>query len=109
MVSNAASDEDFVGLADAIRQVRAELNQARNDGAGDSLRFAVGTVKLEFAVQVRRDGSGKAGIRIGVFTAEAGGNVAKESMHRLEVELHPVDEGGRAMEIEQNLDRIPER
>lgn len=103
MAGMEGRDEDFVGLAEVIRQVRRELTQARDDGdaaAADSaggappLRFAVRQVNLEFAVQVRHTGDGRAGLRIGVLTADVGGSAARESTHRIQVELEPITEGG---------------
>ncbi|MGP3972178.1 trypco2 family protein [Streptomyces sp. 6N223] len=86
--------EDFVGLAEVIRQVRQELTQAREDGEGTPLRFAVQQVSLEFAVQLHRTGDGRAGLRIGVLTAEVGGGAARDTTHRIQVELRPEDEDG---------------
>jgi hypothetical protein len=42
----------------------------------------------------RREGSGRAGLRIGVVTAELGGAVGKETVHRIQVELAPHRTGG---------------
>jgi hypothetical protein len=86
--------DDVVGLAEVIRQVRQELTQARADGEAQTLRFAVEKVSLEFAVQVHRTGDGRTGLRIGVLTAELGGGVARDTTHRIQVELQPVDEYG---------------
>ncbi|MFJ6215887.1 trypco2 family protein [Streptomyces sp. NPDC092296] len=91
-----AKGEDFVGLAEVIRQVRGELEQARLDGQGHALTFAVEKVSLEFAVQVHRTGSGSGGLRIGVVTAELGGSAGRDTTHRIQVELQPKHEGRTA-------------
>ncbi|CAL9558485.1 MULTISPECIES: trypco2 family protein [Streptomyces] len=85
-----------IGLADVIRQVRADLAAAQREGdaAGDGLRFAVDRVCLEMAVQVRREGSGRTGLRIGVVTADLGGGLSRDTTHRVQVELTPHRGGG---------------
>ncbi|WP_049574293.1 trypco2 family protein [Streptomyces sp. SBT349] len=85
----AAAGEDFVGLAEVIGQVRRELTQAWRDGEDESIRFAVERVSLEFAVQVHRSGDARAGLRIGVLTADVGGGAARDTTHRMQVELLP--------------------
>ena len=46
---------DQIGLAEAIGQVRKELINAQSMGTKESLRFRMGEVKLEFAVELARD------------------------------------------------------
>lgn len=82
------------GLADVISQVRAELEEAQRRGSASGMRFRVQKVHLEFAVQVRREGSGKGGLRIGVVTAELGATASKDTTHRIQVELEPRGPGG---------------
>jgi hypothetical protein len=59
-----------VALADAVRSLRSELDAAMVAGAGESLRFELGPVEIEFAVTVRRDGGGSAAVNVMVVTAE---------------------------------------
>ncbi|MFJ8075469.1 trypco2 family protein [Streptomyces sp. NPDC096176] len=83
-----------VGLAEVIGQVRDELETAQGAGAGRDLRFSVEKVELEFAVQVRREGSGRAELRIGVLTAGGGGSAARDTTHTIRIELKPHRENG---------------
>ncbi|MFF3289215.1 trypco2 family protein [Streptomyces sp. NPDC003023] len=78
-----------VGLAEVIGQVRDELERAQRAGEGRDLRFSVESVHLEFAVQVRREGSGRAELRIGVLTAGGGATAARDTTHTIQVELKP--------------------
>ncbi|RKN04791.1 trypco2 family protein [Streptomyces radicis] len=89
--------EGFVGLSEVIGQVRRELAQAWQEGEGQAVRFGVERVSLEFAVQVHRAGDGRAGLRIGVLTADVGGGVSRDATHRIQVELLPHREGSREM------------
>ncbi|MFP8945064.1 trypco2 family protein [Streptomyces fenghuangensis] len=92
---SGGNDSD-IGLADVIRQVRADLAAAQREGdaAGDGPRFTVDRVCLEMTVQVRREGSGRTGLRIGVVTADLGGGLSRDTTHRVQVELTPHRPGG---------------
>ncbi|MEV0780551.1 trypco2 family protein [Streptomyces sp. NPDC050433] len=82
---------ETAGLAEVIGRIRDELEEAQSNGQEKRLQFRVERVHVEFSVQVRREGTGKGGLNIGVVTAEAGGTAAHESMHRIEIELMPHD------------------
>ncbi|KIF70020.1 hypothetical protein HY68_17910 [Streptomyces sp. AcH 505] len=90
-----ASEPDFVGLAEVVRQVRSELERARDEGDTHPLGFNVERVSLEFTVQVHRTGTGKGGLRIGVVTAELGASLDRGTTHRVQVDLQPEWEDGR--------------
>jgi hypothetical protein len=107
------SDKNSIGLAEAIRELRAELiaAQAESPGPdGEGVRFELGPVEMEFAITLSREGSGKAGLQIGVVTLGAGGSLSSESVHRVKFVLTPRDaRTGSALEINSQLDSIPER
>ncbi|MFE3121438.1 trypco2 family protein [Streptomyces niveus] len=82
---------ETAGLAEVIGRIREELEEAQHDGRESRIQFRVERVNVEFTVQVRREGTGKGSLNIGVVTAEAGGTAARENMHRIEIELMPHD------------------
>lgn len=84
-------DEPWVGLADAIGAVRAELTAAMAAGAGAPVRFTVEPVELELNVEVHTGGKAEGGVRIGVVSIGASGERSSTSTHRLTVRLQPVD------------------
>ncbi|WP_232838247.1 trypco2 family protein [Streptomyces geranii] len=88
----------FVGLAEVIRQVRGELEEAREEAQGRALGFTVENVNLTFSVQVHRSGTGRGGVRIGVVTAELGGTVDRQTTHQVQVDLKP-DVGGERVRV----------
>jgi hypothetical protein len=55
-----------VSLADAIQQLRQELQKAMEAGADESLRFEVLDVELELQVLVSEESSGKIGAEGGI-------------------------------------------
>ncbi|MFI1018899.1 trypco2 family protein [Streptomyces sp. NPDC020965] len=86
---------ETAGLADVIGRIREELETAQRNAERSRLQFLVERVNVEFAVQIRREGSGSGGVRIGVLTADAGAAVSRESTHRIEIELKPHDRDDR--------------
>jgi hypothetical protein len=85
----------FVGLAEVIEQIRAELEQARAASEGKAIGFTVDKVSVEFTVEVRREGTAGGGLRIGVVTANVGGSTDRGTTHRIQVDLQPHMESGR--------------
>ncbi len=101
---------EWIGLAEAVQVLREELAAAQESGEGESLRFEVGPVELEFAVVARRSGGGKAGIQFGVVTLGVEGGLSKEETHRIKVRLTPKDAAtGRAPQVNARVDVIPPR
>ena len=103
-------DGGWIGLADAVRALRRELDVARAEGAADRVRFALGPVEVEFALTVARDAEADAGVRFGVVSIGAKGSISSESAHRLKLVLTPTDSvTGRAPEIAGEIDAVPDR
>jgi Trypsin-co-occurring domain 2 len=100
----------WVGLAETVRGLRAELIAAQAQAPGDTVRFELGPIEMEFGLTVSRDVDGKAGVRIGVVTLGAGGSISSESVHRVKFVLTPKDaQTGGALEIASQMAEIPER
>ncbi|MFI8951751.1 trypco2 family protein [Streptomyces sp. NPDC053750] len=93
------NEPGFVGLAEVIRQIRGELEEARAEAEGRALGFTVENVSLNFTVQVHRSATGRGGVRIGVVTAELGGNVDRQTTHQVQVDLKPELPGGERVKV----------
>ena len=89
--SPAAQERPWATLADTIKGIRAELSEAMSAGEDEQLRFDVGPVELEFAVDVQRDLSAKAGVKVWVVEIGATGARSRDSSHRVKVTLNPMD------------------
>ncbi|EMF54315.1 trypco2 family protein [Streptomyces bottropensis] len=79
-----------IGIAEAVEHLRAELVAAAA-GSGAGPRFEVGPVELEFSVEMRKEGKGKAGVKAWVVSAGAEASVSKASVHRVKLVLTPKD------------------
>ncbi|MCX5339018.1 trypco2 family protein [Streptomyces atratus] len=101
------SDEVWVGLAEAVRGVRAELQAAMAEGWDESLKFEVGPVELEFAVEVRKEKAGD--VTAKVFVLSAGGRASKATAdaHRLKITLQPTDAQGQPAKVSSRVDELP--
>ncbi|MER5466834.1 trypco2 family protein [Streptomyces sp. NPDC002668] len=79
-----------IGIAEAVEHLRAELVAAAA-GAGVGPRFEVGPVELEFSVEMRKEGKGKAGLKAWVVSAGVDASMSKASVHRVKLVLTPKD------------------
>lgn len=71
----AAPDDEaapFAGmeLADAVEAVRHGLMTGAARGADSPIRFEVGEIRMEFAVQLSRTSTGRGGVKAWVVTAD---------------------------------------
>jgi Trypsin-co-occurring domain 2 len=99
--------DSWVGLADAVKGIRTELEAATSEGDGKRIQFEVGQIELEFSVDVRKDAKADAGVRIWVVSAGAGGGVTSDSMNRVKVVLNPVTSDGRQLKISSGRGTAP--
>ena len=90
-----AADPAGVGLADAIGQVRAELEQAIKDGEESPVAFRAGPVEMEFEVAFTRTGGINGGFQLSVLSFGAKGEKSTAATHRVKVALTPADREGR--------------
>lgn len=83
-----------IALAEMIRSLRDELQQAQEEGQGKGLRFTVGEVELELQVTVTKEGEGSAGVKFWVYDAAIKGKVAEQAVQKIKLKLTPVGADG---------------
>jgi hypothetical protein len=74
-----------VGLAEAIGQVRTELERAIEDGERSAVAFRAGTVELESEVAFARTGGLEGGLQLSVLSFGAKGERSSTATHRVKV------------------------
>ena len=94
MAAQGDQDPVGVGLAEAIGQVRTELERAIKDGESSAVAFRAGTVELEFEVAFARTGGVDGGFRLSVLSFGAKRERSSTATHRVRVALTPVDRQG---------------
>ena len=85
------SDFAEIELSAAVRAVREQLAQAALDGTGSAVRFEVGPIQMEFAVEIRREAGVKGGVKAWVLSAEAEASASRGTTHRVSFTLTPKD------------------
>lgn len=82
-----------IGLAEAIKRVRAELMDAREAGEDEELRFRLGEVTLEFAVELSREIGGEAAVKVWVVNAGVKGTKTSTATNTVTVTMSPEVQG----------------
>jgi hypothetical protein len=90
---------DGLELADVLAQLRANLAQAQQEGAGQDLRFALDDIEVELQVAVTKEGTGKAGVKFWVINAEAGGKLSDVTTQKIKLKMKAVDKDGHPLAI----------
>jgi Trypsin-co-occurring domain 2 len=91
----------LIELAEVIRQLRMELDRAREAAADEVLQFELGPVELE--VLVALEAAAGAGAKIRFWVVEVGGDAqaTSTSTQRIKLTLHPTvgDSGGSGQQL----------
>jgi hypothetical protein len=94
-LNHGDSDPIGIGLAEAIGQVRTELEKALNEGRPSPVAFRPGPVELEFEVGFARTGGVDGGLQLSVLSVGAKRERSSTTTHRVRVALTPVDREGK--------------
>ncbi|MBF0187019.1 MAG: hypothetical protein HQL50_03745 [Magnetococcales bacterium] len=80
-------------LAEAIKELRAELNQARTEGQDEAIRFTVEEVEITLQVVAAKEGNTKAGFKVPVIDLDvgAGGKLSNTKTHTLRLKMSVSD------------------
>jgi hypothetical protein len=78
-----------IELSEMISELRRELNQAIEAGAGDPLRFELGPVEVEVTVGLDSKGTAGAKVRFWVVELDGDAEVARSSLQRIRLTLQP--------------------
>lgn len=80
-----------IELSEAVEAVRDGLITAASRGTGQDLRFELGEVQMEFAVELRRDVRGKGGVKAWVVDAGTETGLASARTQKIAFTLKPVN------------------
>src|SRR3954454_5991803 len=96
-----------LGLAETVRALRAELEDAVAQADDAGIQFVVGTVQMEFNVAVRREATGSGKARFWVIEAGAEAHYARETIQKVSLTMQPVASGDRPVRIERSSTERP--
>ncbi|UXX94217.1 hypothetical protein N7U49_22810 [Streptomyces sp. AD2-2] len=86
--------EPWAELGETVSAIRAQLQQALDEGNDKALKFRTGPVSLEFSIVVRKEGEGRTKVFVLPFSADAKVAASAESVHRVALTLQPIDATG---------------
>lgn len=99
--------QPWAELGETVSAIRAQLQQAMDEGSGKSLQFRAGPVELEFSIEVRKEGGAKAKVFVLPWSAEARGAVSADAVHRIKLTLQPVDVTGADARVHGSAQQRP--
>lgn len=83
-----------IGLREAIAALRQEICASIEDAQGESVRFQVGELTLQFQVEIERGVEGQSGIRFWVVDLGGKASRTNTTTHVVTVPLRPVGADG---------------
>jgi hypothetical protein len=101
------SQEPWAELGETVSAIRAQLQQALDEGAEQSLKFRTGPVELEFSIEVRKEGEAKAKVFVLPWAAEARGAASSAATNRIKLTLQPIDATGADAHVASGTPQRP--
>jgi Trypsin-co-occurring domain 2 len=83
-----------IPLSDAIRALRSQVTEAMRESYDEDVRFKLGPIELEFAVEAGRTAGGEAGIAFWVIKLGGRGERSSATTHTVKLVLTPVGPEG---------------
>lgn len=96
-----------IGLARAIRGLRAELAEAMADGEDEAIKFRIESISLDLQVAVENVQEGHAGLKFWLVSADGGGSSATTTTHSLSLQLAAETATGDPVRITSRPERRP--
>jgi Trypsin-co-occurring domain 2 len=104
----AVADSDLE-LAEAIDVLRAELRKAQDSGRASDVRFSVGPVEVELAIEVVKKAGGGVSVNVlNLLSVEGKRGVSKGETNRVKVALNPIGADGKPFEVSAARDQRPD-
>jgi hypothetical protein len=84
-----------VTVAEAIKQLRAELEDAQQEGSDKGLRFVAKSVELELGIVFKSEKEGGGGVKAWFLDISGKAKLSNETVHKVTLVLEPVDREGK--------------
>ena len=86
-----------VGLQQAIRELRSQLEASIKEASKDSFRFEVGEIILELEIEVESNTDSSAGVNFYLFDLHTAGASRNTKTHKVTIPLKPITQEGKAV------------
>jgi len=94
------ADDSDTSLADAIIAVRRNLIRAQKEGEGEEVRFTVGTIEMEFAVDVSKKAGAEISVNVlNLISLGGKGDRSRAETNRVKIVLNPHTIAGQPFEV----------
>jgi hypothetical protein len=103
----AAAVDVEIPLADAVRALRRELQEAIRRADGEDLQFALGPIELELQLSLSRQMGGEAGVAFWVIKLGGKAGRSQTETHRVKLSLTPVTASGADVRVSDDVDARP--
>jgi hypothetical protein len=90
---------DDVTVATAIKQLRAQLEEARLEGIGKPLGFLTKSVELELGIVFKSEREGGGGVKAWFLDISGKAKTGNETTHKVKLVLEPVGPDGRPFKV----------
>ena len=90
---------DNVTVSDAIKQLRAQLEDAQREGIGKDLRFLTKSVEVELAIVFRSEAEGGIGVKAWFLDISGKAKAGDEKTHKVKLVLEPVGRDGKPVMV----------
>jgi hypothetical protein len=108
-MAGTESTENDAGLAETIEVLRRELRKAQDAGRDSDIRFSVGSVEVELAIEVVKKAGGEASIKVlNLLSIGGSGERSKSETNRVKVALEPIGRNGQPFEVAAASARRPD-
>jgi hypothetical protein len=95
-----------VTIAEAIDQLREQLEQAQAKGEGKALRFSPKSIEVELSIVFKSSAEGGGGLKAWFLDLSAKASNASESGHKVKLTLEPVrSDGSRTLVSDNQLEK----
>ena len=101
LLSEGEQNMSGIPLADAISELRKQINIAMSQAQDEELKFRLGTVELELEVGLEKSGEANAEVKAWVLSMGASGKLSNTQTHRIKLVLEPETADGGDVKVKR--------
>jgi hypothetical protein len=83
-----------VTVTEAIKQLRAQIEEAQREGVSKGLHFVAKSIEIELGIVFKSEVEGKAGVKAWFLDVSGRTTGADETTHKVKLVLQPIGRGG---------------
>jgi Trypsin-co-occurring domain 2 len=92
-----------VTIAEAIKQLRVQLEDAQRDSSGKDLRFLTRSIEVELAVVFKTEIEGGVGVKAWFLDISGKAKDSDETSHKVKLVLEPIGRDGKPTQVSDKV------